>query len=256
MTEAMEGLARWRGKVALITGASGGIGEGVATALAEAGMKVVLAARRREKLEHLRQRLEGAGAQVLVVEADVGKEADVLALFRTIADTWGGVDVLVNNAGVAAFGDLTGADSAQWRQMLDVNVMGLALCTSEALKQMEGKVEGQIINISSLAGHRVPPGKAVFYSATKHAVRALTDGWRTELVEKGSPVKIGSISPGVVRTHFFNVARGESAEGDPAEHSFTPLTPADIAQIVLNMLGTPRHVQIGDITVRSVEQPH
>jgi len=138
--------------------------------------------------------------------------------------------------------------------MLDTNVLAVAICCQEALKDMEGKADAAIVNISSLAGHRVVANRgADFYAATKFAVRAMTDGLRFELSSRQSPVKIGMISPGVVATDF----EGRAKRGQDRAHlPYEPLTPEDISSVALYMLGTPRHVQIHDVLIRPVGQQH
>ena len=253
----MEGLARWSGNTALVTGASEGIGAAAAEALARAGMKTVITARSAERLEQLQARLEGAGGQVLAVPADLRVESDIHRIFDTVRKKWGGLDVLINNAGLGFVGALSDQPPSDWRDMLDVNVFALSVCSQQALKDMEGRAEGHIINISSIAGHRVPPGtNNAYYSATKHAVKAFTDAMRMELVERQSPIRVGMMSPGMVETEFHD--RATKGEGD--SHAFygrfRVLDAADVAGAMCYMLAAPPHVAIHDIVMRSVAQAH
>ncbi len=253
----MTGMERWQGKVALVTGASAGIGLAVAEALARAGMKTALTARRADKLEALQKRLAGQGGEALALPADLRKEAEIAGLFGRLRDAWGGVDVLINNAGLGLYGALAAQAPAEWRTMLDVNVFALSLCMQEALRDMDGKPEGHIVNVSSIAGHRVPPNaSALYYSATKHAVKALTDGLRMELVARKSPIRVGMISPGMVKTEFHQVSTGGAGASADFYARFRVLDAADVADGIVYMLAAPPHVAIHDIVMRSVEQPH
>jgi len=253
----MEGLERWQGKVALVTGASSGIGMAIAKVLARAGLRVVLAGRRAERLERVARDIAGQGGEALPVSADLRKEDAIRAMFQAVRRAWGGLDVLVNNAGMGYRSEFSTTDAADWREVLDVNVLALSICIREALEDMKGKQDAAIINISSLAGHRVPPGGRgfTFYAASKHAVRAITEGLRDELAAKGVHIKLGTVSPGTVETEFQQVATKVGAK--PLKYAdFRVLDPEDVAQAALFMLSTPRHVQISDIAMRSVEQPH
>jgi 17beta-estradiol 17-dehydrogenase / 3beta-hydroxysteroid 3-dehydrogenase len=254
MQAATEGLARWRGKVALVTGASAGIGAAIARALASHGLRVAAVARRAERLQALCAELQALGSEALAVPADLAAPDGPARAFAQVRSRWGGVDVLVNNAGLGHRVPVSEAGWDDLQRLLDVNVRAATRCIQEALRDMEGKTDAAIVNISSIAGHRVPPGHgATFYAATKHALKAVTDGLRIELVAKGSPIKIGMISPGMVESEFHDVA-------DPSGHSpgyaFPPLKAEDIADALLYMLAVPRHVQINDIVLRSVHQPH
>lgn len=253
----MNDMARWSGKVALVTGASAGIGTAAAEALARNGVKTAITARSGERLEALKTRLEGGGGQVMAIPADLQIESEIHKIFDAVREEWGGLDILINNAGLGYIGTLADQQTSDWRGMLDVNVFALSVCTQEALKDMRGKAEGHIVNISSLAGHRVPPGtNNAYYSATKHAVKAITDAVRMELVAGNSHIRVGMISPGMVETEFHD--RATKGEGD--SHAFygrfRPLDASDVADAMCYMLAAPRHVAIHDIVMRSVAQPH
>ena len=253
----MNGMERWKGKVALVTGASVGIGKATAQALARAGMKTAVSARNAQRLEELKAALEKEGAQVLPVAADLQKEEDIHRLFADLRKAWGGVDVLINNAGLGFHGTFAEQSPAEWRNILDVNVLALSVCIQEALGDMEGRPEAHIINVSSIAGHRVPPGTGnPYYSASKHAVKALTDALRMELVAKSSPIRVGMVSPGMVETEFHE--RASKGAGDSKEFysRYRVLDASDVADAIRYMLATPPHVAIHDIIMRSVAQAH
>ena len=245
----MNSMERWKNKVALVTGASSGIGQSVARLLADEGMRVVLVARDKDRLDTLQAEIETQGGQTLTIGADLTNEGDITNMFDQIRGTWGGVDVLINNAGLGYVGTLNGQEPDDWRVMLDLNVMALSICTQQALRDMEQRSEGHIIHISSLAGHRVPALGNVFYAASKHAVVALTEGLRLELQAKSSNVRIGAISPGLVETEFSE--RAKRNPGDTSAYQdFKVLEADDIAHAIYYQLSTPHHVQVHDIILR------
>jgi len=252
MHNGTQGLERWRGKVALVTGASAGIGAAAARALAGIGMRVALTARRAERLEALRAELEAGGAQVLCIAADLATPQGPHEVFAQLRAQWGGVDVLINNAGLGWREPMSSSDWVHLQPLLDVNVRAASICLQEALQDMQGKTDAALINVSSIAGHRVPPGvTATFYAATKHALKAVTDGVRYELATAGSPIKIGMLSPGMVESEFHEVA---NPDGRDPGYEFPPLKAEDVADAMLYMLSVPRRVQIHDIVMRSVHQ--
>lgn len=250
----MRGYERWSGRIALVTGASGGIGAEMSRALSRIGMKVVLFARRREQLEAVAAELLAKGAAVMACAGDVANEADVLNVFEKTRDEWGTLDVLVNNAGTGMMSTLEDGRWEDWCDTLKVNVAAPALFAREALKHMHGKEEAQIINISSIYGHRDQAVNWSFYQASKAAVRAMTNTLRAELHAKGSRVRVGMISPGMVATDF----RGRATQGAFSYESyfekFQPLLPGDIAEAALYMLSTPPHVQVQDVLLSPMGQ--
>ena len=233
-------LARWRGKVAVVTGGTAGIGWAVARAFAAIGMKVVLVARDGERLEQRRRELESLGA--------------VPAIFEKVRSEWGPLDVLVNNAGIVWRARLIDMDPAHLDAMIDVNQRAVALTISEAVRDMRGKSDAAIVNICSLAGHRVPPParRATVYAATKYALRALTEGLRMELQAEGSPIKVSLVSPGLTESELHDKAE---PSGRYPGYPFRPLDADDVADAVLYVLSTPAHVQVSDVVIRSTEQP-
>lgn len=248
--------SKWKGKVALVTGASSGIGQALARELALAGMQVAMCARRKDRLDALVEELEGEGAEALALEVDLRNEADILAMFETIRETWGGVDVLVNNAGLGRLAPLVGAPTERWREMLEVNVLALSICTREALQDMRRRGDrGHVIHISSMSAYRIPSGNGGgMYGATKHAVRALTEGLRQELRGLKSPIRITSISPGFVETEFAQIFHGSEETAKNLYTSLDALQPTDIAQAMRYVLDAPDHVQVHDIQLRPTNQ--
>ncbi|KAK7874027.1 hypothetical protein R5R35_013430 [Gryllus longicercus] len=243
-------MQRWQGRVAVVTGASAGIGAAIAASLAKAGMVVVGFARRPELVEEQAKAL--APARLVARQCDVSQEADVKASFAWVRAALGGVDVLVNNAGVINESRLSDGDLDGWRHMMDVNVLGLSLCTREAVTDMKarGVNDGHIIHINSVAGHVVSnrPG-FLMYSASKHAVTALAEGIRKELVADGTRIRVSSISPGLVKSDIFSYGNMKELTPDKM-FGEDYMEPQDIADAVVYVLGTPERVQVNDIILK------
>jgi NADP-dependent 3-hydroxy acid dehydrogenase YdfG len=243
-----------RSPVALVTGASSGIGEAIADALAHRNYQVVICARRKERLEALQEKLTGDGAEVLAYPADLRQESDILALFEAIRNQWGGVDVLVNNAGLGRKAPLMSGETEVWREILEVNVLALCVCTREAMQDMRRRGDrGHIIHIGSMSGHRVPGGSGV-YAASKFAVRALTEGLRQELRAAQSQIRVSAISPGFTETEFAEKYHGDVAKAEEIYARFPVLQPKDIANAVTYVLDQPEYVQVHDVLVRPTFQ--
>lgn len=187
-------MDRWVGKVAVVTGSSSGIGAAIAKDLAKAGMVVVGLARRIERVEALKDDLPESAKNLLhAVKCDVSKEEDILKTFKWVEEKFGGVDVLINNAGILPEADLLEAGNSQaLRDVMDTNVMGLVLCSREACLSMKKRsVDGHVVHINSIAGHRVPNfPKLNIYVASKHAVTAITETMRNELRKEGTGIKV------------------------------------------------------------------
>ena len=238
-------MERWTGKVALVTGASAGIGRAVAERLVAEGMTVAGCARRLERL----QQIPG----LVPYAVDLRKESQILEMFADIKTRHGGVDVLINNAGLGHHAPLLRGDTSAWREMLEVNVLALCVCTREAVAQMRsGGGEGHIIHISSMAGHRVPGGSGV-YSATKYAVRSLTEGLRQELREADLPIRVGAISPGFVETEFAEHYHKSEEAAEQTYGRYQVLRDKDVAETVVYVLSQPSHVQVHDVVMRPTE---
>lgn len=245
-------LSHWKGKVAVVTGVSSGIGEAVVRRLARAGIRIVGCARREDRLAVLADELAGSGADVWMLRADLRQEDDILKVFEE-ADSFGGVDILVNNAGLGRAASLMSGDTEAWREMLEVNVLALCIATREAVKRMQSRGGGHVVHISSMAGHRVPSGSGV-YSASKYAVRALTEALRQELRAAKSPIRVTSISPGFVRTEFAANYHGDEARAEETYSRYEVLRPDDVANAVAYALSQPAHAQIHDILMRPTDQ--
>jgi len=243
------------GRSVVVTGASSGIGVATARAFAAAGARIVLAARREERLRSLAAELGAAGAEVAVAVTDMRIEDDVVRLFATARERFGGVDVLVNNAGLGRAAPLSSAPSAPWREMLEVNVLGLCIATREAITDMDRRgVAGHIVHVSSMAGHRVPGPDSGMYAATKFAVRALTEGLRQELRARQSGIRVSCLSPGYVDTEFAAVFSGSSDAPAKLNERLKVLEPEDVAAAILWVVGRPAHVEVHDVLVRPTAQ--
>jgi NADP-dependent 3-hydroxy acid dehydrogenase YdfG len=241
------------GTVALVTGASSGIGAATAVALAEAGAAVAIGARRKDRLDALSAELTGGGARVLQLELDVTDEqACSTAVDRTRAEL-GGLDVLVNNAGVMLLGTIVGADTEDWRRMLHTNVLGLMYMTHAAIDGMVAQGSGDIVNISSVAGRTARKGAGV-YNASKWAVNAFSESLRQEVTGRG--VRIGLVEPGAVATELSSHITQPAARQESQENAarMRTLQAEDIARAVLYLVTQPPHVAVNEVLVRPTDQ--
>lgn len=245
------------GQVAMITGASSGIGEAVALALADEGAHLVLLARREDRLAALAERIgaRAPGVEVLARRCDLRDEGQIDAAFAAARERFGGVEILVNNAGLGRDASLCGGATEDWREMLEVNVLALCICTRNAVSDMRRRGDrGHVVHVSSMAAHRVPRGSGV-YSATKFAVRSLTEGLRQELREAGSAIRVTAVSPGFVETEFAEVYHRDPTAGARTYGQYPVLRPADVAAAVRYVLTAPAHVQVHDVLMRPTAQP-
>lgn len=242
------------GKIALVTGASSGIGAATAVKLAEAGAKVGIAARRTDKLEDLRRHIESSGSEALVIEMDVVDQSSIEAGVKTLVDAYGAIDILVNNAGLMPISDIDQFKIDEWHRMVDVNVKGLFNATAAVLPHMINQHSGHIFNMSSIAGRKVFKGLAV-YCATKHAVAAFSDGLRMEVGAKHN-IRVTCIQPGAVATELYNHISdpGYRQQMDELSGQMTFLQGADIADTIVFAALAPAHVNLAELFVLPVEQ--
>ncbi|XP_070572622.1 dehydrogenase/reductase SDR family member 11-like isoform X4 [Ptychodera flava] len=257
----MSGMERWMNRVALVTGASVGIGKAISKALVEHGMIVYGCARDVDKIKSHSDELKSKSAKgsLHAVKCDLRNEEEILLMFEEIKRNHGGVDVCINNAGINFHGTLLNGDTNHWRNVLDVNVLALSICTREAVKQMmERNVDdGHIIHINSLSGYRITPyARTHFYAGTKCMVTALGECLRQELRELGSHIRVTRISPAYVRDTEL-VIRSSGGNEELVRNlnaSEKALELRDVADMVVYALAAPPHVEINDILVRTTEQ--
>ncbi|CAH1990378.1 unnamed protein product [Acanthoscelides obtectus] len=233
-------IDRWFGKVAIVTGASSGIGAATAEKLVGHGLQVVGIARRKDRLEALAKKLTGKKGKFHPMTGDVTKEQDILNVFDWTRKNLGPCQILINNAGIICNSAIIGGKTEDWLQTINVNVVALCTATREALKDMmDNNLEGHIININSIAGHYILPGPNLeIYTATKHCVTSLTESMRKEMGRLQKKIKFTSISPGVVATEI--LARAPS---DLSIDISINLQAEDIADAIEYVLSTPPRVQ-------------
>lgn len=242
-------------KVALITGASSGIGEGTARLLAANGVKVGLAARRVQKLNAVLSDIEQTGGEGLVIEMDVTDVESVKKGVKLLISTYGKIDILVNNAGLMPISNVESLKLDEWHRMMDVNVKGLLTTTAIALPHLIKQNAGHIFNLSSIAGRKLFQGLSV-YCATKHAVAAFSDIMRMELAPKYK-IRVTNIQPGAVATELFNHISDEKYRQDMEglKEKMAFLTPNDIAHSILYALQAPDHIDVSEIFILPTDQP-
>src|SRR5690554_4582890 len=247
----MYSLAR---KIVLITGASSGIGAACAEAFAKTGARLLLCARRRDRLDALSKRLRNQyEVDVHTFELDVRDNEMVLRRFEELPEEWRDVDVLVNNAGLSRELDPVYKNSVEDIDvMVDTNVKGLLYVTRAVVPGMVQRGRGHVINIGSTAGHTVYPGGTV-YCATKHAVDAITQGLKMDL--HGTPVRVTAIDPGMVQTEFSLVRfAGDQERADNTYAGMTPLTAEDVADVIVFCATRPAHVNTSDVILIPIDQ--
>lgn len=243
-----------RGKKVFITGASAGIGEACAHAFAREGCDLLLAARRKEKIDALAGLLSAKhGIAVHAVGVDVMKHDDVASVISALPAAWSAMDILVNNAGLSrGFVKLHEGEIRDWEEMIDTNIKGLLYVTRAILPGMVRRNSGHVINIGSIAGRQLYPNGNV-YCATKFAVRALSEGLRLDLF--GTDVRVSSVDPGMVETEFSQVRfRGDAARAAQTYKNTRPLQGEDVADVVVFCATRPAHVDIAEVVVMPTDQ--
>lgn len=240
-------------KVVIVTGASSGIGYATAVELGKRGAKVVCAARRIKRLDQLSDEIIKAGGKAIAVECDVTNKADVDSMVTTARETFGPIDVLINNAGIMPLSFMDACKIDEWTRTVDVNVNGVLYGVAAVLEEMIARKSGHIINVSSVAGRKVFPGGAV-YCATKFAVHALSEGIRQEVAQHG--VRVTTIAPGLVTTELQNAITDERVKErfKSMPEGFTPLESEDIAKAIIYAMESPDHVNVNEILVRPTRQ--
>jgi len=246
------------GRVAAVTGASSGIGEATAMALAEAGATVALAARRKDRLEQLAERISADGGTALPIEADIADEEQARSFIERVNAEHGALHILVNNAGVMLLGPVEGADTGDWRRMIEVNLLGLLWCTHAALPLMRDGGGGDIVNLSSVAGRRADAGAAV-YNMTKWGVNGFSEALRQEALH--SRIRVTTVEPGFVETELQGhnvhpvVQQGTAKMKEQIEElGGGVLQATDIADAILYAVTRPSQVCLNEVLVRPTGQ--
>ena len=239
-------------KIVVVTGASSGLGEATARLLSEQGATVVLGARRADRLQSLAKDLEARGGKALAVTTDVIQREQVKALVDSAVQSYGRIDVMINNAGLMPQAPLERLKVDEWDRMIDVNIKGVLYGIAAALPHMQRQKAGHFINVSSVAGHRVGPGFAV-YAATKYAVRALSEGLRQEV--KPYNIRTTVISPGAVATELpKGITDADAAERVRTFYSQVAVPADSFARAVAFAMSQPEEVDINEILYRPTRQ--
>lgn len=243
-----------KNRTVLVTGGSSGIGKCIVIKLAREGYRVVTCARRTERLEELKEVLESEGIEIFPIGVELKDEASIILMFEEIRRRFDGVEVLVNGAGLGYLAPLLSSPSEPWRETLEVNIMALSICTREAVRDMQRLGDqGHVVNISSLLGYCVGnfPG---MYTATKFAVRALSESVRLELRSLKSKIRVSQVSPGRVETEFHAKYFQEGKKAEAMYAEYRALQGDDIAGAVSFILSQPEHVNVDDILISATEQ--
>jgi len=240
-------LSGIEGKVVVITGASSGIGEATALLLAERGAKVVLGARRSDRLEALAARIANVGGEVAYARADVRRRDDISDLVKLACERYGQLDVLINNAGVMPISPLDDLRVEEWEEMIDVNLKGVLYGIAAALPVFRKQGSGHFVNIASTAAYLVLPTMSV-YAGTKVAVRAISEGLRQEA---GDKLRVTIISPGITRTNFAEAMTNPEVKAQLEERADkTAMPPEAIARAIAFAIEQPSDVDVSEIVVR------
>jgi len=241
------------GKVAIITGASSGIGKATAIALAAEGAQVAIAARRGDRLHDLAKQIEASGGKALPIVTDITDEAQVNDLIHKTHSVLGRIDILVNNAGIGALGTIEEGDPAEWRKQFDLNVLGLLYAIHTVLPIFKAQGVGHVVNLSSVAGRTARAGVGV-YNATKWGVNALSEALRQEVHKHN--IRVTIIEPGLVATEFIDRITDPAARQsiEARFKALTPLQPEDIAGAIVYAVTQPPHVNVNEILIRPTQQ--
>lgn len=240
-------------KVAIVTGASSGIGYATALALAKGGAKVAIAARRTDRLQQLQNEIKKAGSESLIVSCDVTKRKDCESLIDATMKRWNRIDILINNAGIMPLSFVKSLKIGEWEQMVDVNIKGVLFCTGAVIPHMVNQNSGHIVNISSIAGRLVFAAGSV-YCATKYAVRAFSEGLRQELSTRHN-IRVTTIEPGIVATELTNTITDKALDSFlKYAKTIETLKSEDIANTIMFAVNSPSHMNVNEIMVRPTQQ--
>ncbi|WP_026736469.1 SDR family oxidoreductase [Fischerella sp. PCC 9605] len=249
-------------QIVFITGASSGIGAACAKIFAGAGAKLILAARRQERLQELADSLvetrhgaslHGASGQIHLLQLDVRDRSAVESAISHLPPSWSDIDILINNAGLSRGLDkLHEASFQDWEEMIDTNIKGLLYLTRYVVPGMVNRDRGHVVNIGSIAGHQTYPGGNV-YCGTKAAVKSISEGLKQDLL--GTSIRVTSVDPGMVETEFSEVRfHGDTERADKVYQGLTPLTADDVADVVFFCVTRAAHVNINEVILMPVDQ--
>lgn len=241
-------------QIVLITGATSGIGAATANILAQAGVKLILVARRQERLAQLAEQLgKEFGCATHALPLDVSDRPAVEAAISALPTAWSDIDILINNAGLSrGLTKLHEGSWQDWEEMIDTNIKGLLYLTRLIVPGMVSRGRGHVVNLGSTAGHQTYPNGNV-YCATKAAVRAISEGLKQDLL--GTPIRVSSVDPGLVETEFSQVRfRGDTERAQKVYQGLTPLTPADVADVIWFCVTRPPHVNISEVLLTPTDQ--
>lgn len=244
-------MDQWVRKLAVVTGASSGIGEAVCIAFLQNGINVIGLARRVDRMEKIVRDAKNIKGKFHAIRCDLRKEQDILDAFKVV-ESLGGADILVNNAGLGYTENITESPTSHMRDILDVNVLAVAICTREATNSLRRrKASGHIININSVLGHNAMLVTSSFnlYEASKYAITGLSESLRREMAVLKAPIKVTSVSPGIVKTPMPLL---EQAGGDKLFGTLPHVHSKDIADGILYAIATPPHVQINELTIAAL----
>jgi len=242
-----------KGKTALITGASSGIGYSTAIALAKEGAKIVAGARRVERLEELKRTIENQGGEITIQKLNVTQREECNDFAKIAIEKYGSIDILINNAGIMPLSFFKNLKVDEWDRMVDVNIKGVLYCTAAVIQFMVNNKSGHIVNISSTAGRIVFPAGSV-YCATKYAITAFSEGLRQEFSIRHN-IRVTCVEPGVVATELTDTITDTSLNAFlETVKKMEPLQADDIANSILYALQTPNHVNVNEILIRPVQQ--
>ena len=244
-------------KVAIVTGASSGIGHATSLALSKAGVRVAVGARRTDRLQELEKKIindkKDERGEIFIQKLDVTSKSNCDSFVDAVVKRWGRIDILINNAGLMPLSYFKNRKVEEWERMIDVNIKGVLYCTSAVISYMLDKKSGHIVNISSVAGRIVFPGASV-YCATKHAITAFSEGLRKELSPEYK-IRVTCIEPGAVSTELLETITDDSMAGlIQATKNMEILQSEDIANAVLYAIQAPNHVNVNEILIRPTAQ--
>ena len=241
-------------RIVLITGASSGIGSATARVFAQAGAKLILTARRQDRLEQLADELgKEFASSTHLLSLDVRDRSTVESAISNLSADWSSIEILINNAGLSRGLEKLQAGSIQdWEEMIDTNIKGLLYFTREIVPGMISRGRGHVVNLGSTAGHQTYPNGNV-YCATKAAVRVISEGLKQDLL--GTPVRVSSVDPGLVETEFSQVRfHGDTERAKKVYQGLTPLTPTDVADVIFFCVTRPPHVNISEVLLMPTDQ--